>query len=149
MANTNFSTLYSMIRSACGDYGIVKNDSPTDYIYRDDIIDGALQVILLSLSDYSDGGSNAITPAIEGDSDKALIIYSVALFLLVKETESIFQTRDERFQKSTPYNQLLYVARQLSKIEGVDFLVGVNDGSSAAIINAGIRWANNLSGITE
>lgn len=146
---TVFHTLHSLIRSACGDYGIVKNDEVTDYIYRDDIIDGALSVILLNLPNYSSTGENEITPTIESDTDKALIIYTTALYLLVKETASAFQTRDERFTKSAPSNQLLYVANELGKLENVDFLVGVSDGSVGAIINAGIRWANKLSTIIE
>lgn len=145
---TQFRTLYRDIRTSCGDFGIQKNNEVIDYIYRDDIIDAALSVVLLSISDYSSSG-NEITPTITVDVDKLLIIYSTALFLLVKETASAFQTRDERFQKAAPNNQLLYVAQELSKLENVDFLVGVSDGSAGAIINAGIRWANKLSTITE
>lgn len=145
---TNFSTLYTDIRTSCGDFGIEKNDVVTDYIYRDDIIDAALSVVILSLSDYTPAES-AINPTIANDSDRLLIIYSTALFLLVKETSSSFQTRDERFQKLAPSNQLLYVANELGKLENVDFLVGVSDGSVGAIINAGTRWANKISTITE
>ena len=150
MADTSFSDLYAEIRTVCGDWGVEDRDSVIgDYIFRNDMIVNALKVILLDIEDYSDSGSDAVTPEFAKDSDRLLIIYSTAFLLLLSEEEIQYQTRDERFNKKINKDKLMNVATKLQALEMTDGIPSAYDGSVAAIMNMGGRWANYLSTILE
>lgn len=147
---TDFSDLYSLIRSACNDHGVYKNNvlDTNSYIFRDDIIVGALKLILLDIDGYS-AVDETVDPDIATDEDKKLIIFSTALALLVGETKDMFATKDSRFTKEAPQNQLLYVAGQLANCDNISKLAYAFDGSTAAIVNMGLRYADQMASIIE
>ncbi|GEM_PF-5447802 len=148
---TNYTSLYADIRAACGDWGDTQGGSSvvsSTYIFRDDMIKNALNLVLLDIADYSGDGS-VITPTLSDDNDKLLVVLSTALLLLVGLTDQMYATRDEKFSKKIPTNQLELVAAMLAKAKSLNKLPVASDGSTAAIINVGIRWSNQLSTIVE
>jgi len=150
MADINFSALYAEIRTVCGDFGVEDRDGVVgNYIFRNDIVDGALKVILLDIADYSDSGSDAVTPAFVSDADRLLVIYSAAFVLLLSEVELQYATRDERFVKKVNKDKLMSIASKLEQLEFADGIPSAYDGSVSAIKNSGSRWANYISTISE
>ncbi len=147
---TDFSDLYSLIRAACNDHGVYKSGAidTSTYIFRDDIIDNTIKLILLDITGYS-AVNETIDPDIATDADKRLIVFSVALALLVGETKDMFATKDSRFTKEAPQNQLLYVAGELASCDNVGKLAYAFDGSSAAIVNMATRYADQMASIIE
>lgn len=146
----DFADLYDEIRTVAGDWGTLNRDNVVgDYIFRNDMIDNALKVILLEIEGYSDSGSDEVIPDFSDDGDRLLVIYSAALMLLLSEREITYATKDIRFIKKLNENKIMEVATKLLKFENINSIPGVRDGSAQAIINVGVRWANYLQGISE
>ena len=150
MADTAYTALYDEIRTVCGDWGVIdRNDVVGDFVFRNDIIDKTIKTILLDISGYSDASGAAVTPEIANDDDRQLIIYATAYMLLLSLTEIAYQTQDERFIEKINKNQLREVAAKFSKLKGAGGLVGVKDGSLAAIVNRHSRMGDYISEIIE
>ena len=147
---TAFNTLYDLIRAACNDHGVYKNSvlDTNSYIFRDDIIDNVLKLVLLDIDGYS-AVNETVDPSIATDADKKLIVFSAALALMVGEVKDMFATKDSRFTKEAPTNQLLYVAGQLAACDNISKLAYAFDGSTAAIVNLGTRYADQMLNIIE
>jgi len=154
MSDVAFSDLYGEIRTLCADHGVIKSGSTVDsdsYIFRNDILDNAIKVILYELSAYSKAsGSNSVTPEFVSDNDRLILIYSVAVALLSGLNDEMLTSGDVRIRNAAPRRQLEYCVLRLcefiAKSEAPPFAY---DTSVQSIFNTAIRWSNQITGIYE
>ena len=151
--SVTLASLRTEVRTVCGDFGVIKSGSAVDsstYIFRDDMIDNMIKIILLDLSDYSiDGAGTSISTDFSSDNDRLVVIYSTALALLTSLVDTAYATGDMRLQNKAPTNKLNEVAFKLQQYLDKMEYVWAYDGSTAAIINMGYRWSTQLEGILE
>jgi len=149
MAET-FASLYSLTRAALGDYGSLRGGATVDsdtYLYRDDMLDGAMSLALLSFGDYSESASS-ITPDFVSDTWKKYFIYTVAVGLLSAETDMADSMMGGTLRKKQRKNLLdLAVIQLLSARDTVD-AGRASDMAIAAIINANTRYSDAVEAAT-
>ena len=144
MAET-FASLYSLTRAALGDYGSLRGGATADsdtYLYRDDMLDGAMSLALLSFEDYSESPTSSVTPDFVNDTWKKYFIYTVAVGLLSAETDMADSMMGGTLRKKMRKNLLDLAVMQLLGARDTVDPGRASDMAIAAIINANTRYSD-------
>lgn len=149
---TEMSTLYSVVRAACGDHGIYDDSGDliaNSYIYQDNVIGNTMALALMEISGYS-ASEYTIEPSLtSGSSQEALLVYWTALYLLLPEREISVKTPALTITKESVKSQIELIVSRISTHLANGTVPYSSDGAWNRLYNAATRKANQLSGISE
>lgn len=133
---TAYSDLYGMIRIAAADFGIYDiegNLKSGTYTYQDEILNNAITLMLLKMSNYSKvANENSITPKLANDNDEGYLVYLAALELLIGDFTIAVRTRNLSIAKDLRMKiaKLLGDIKQFSDARGLPY---AQDGALEAL----------------
>jgi hypothetical protein len=149
---TAMSTLYPLVRAACGDHGVYDDDNTliaNTYIFQDNVIANTMKLALLEISGYSASGTD-ITPTLtSGGHIEALIVYWTALYLLLPERETFIKTASFSMSKDSIKAQLDFIIGRIGAHLNSGTLAYASDDSWQRLYNAATRRSDQLSSITD
>ena len=155
MADLAFSELYSNIRAAAGDWGSMVSGSvdADTYIFRDDMIDATLRIVLLDSGTYSESeAGDEVSPGFSTDVDRLLVVYSAALALILSIPDTdVAHGLGIKMTVKRKEEQLYYIVANIDRLlrRQTSTLPYAHDSDLRSVYNIGTRWANQLPGLIE